>query len=78
MDLPMFYSLLFIVFFVFVHPLRSSGISKQAYYKRLETYKTKELNEETLKKMVKEMRQTIGQQTGGIKLHSELKQQMKT
>jgi len=54
------------------------GISKQAYYKRLETYKTKELNEETLKKMVKEMRQTIGQQTGGIKLHSELKQQMKT
>ncbi len=54
------------------------GISKQAYYKRLETYKIKEVQEEILIKLVKDLRKKIGQKTGGLKLHSELKTQMKT
>ena len=54
------------------------GISKQAYYKRLNSYKTNESNEKILIQLVKEYRKKVGQRTGGIKLHSELKQQMKT
>lgn len=54
------------------------GISKQAYYKRLKSYNIKEVQEKTLIKLVKDLRNKIGKQTGGIKLHSELKTQMKT
>jgi transposase InsO family protein len=54
------------------------GISKQAYYKRLNSYKTKESHEKILTQLVKDYRKTVGQRTGGIKLHSELKLQMKT
>ena len=54
------------------------GISKQAYYKRLKSYNTKEVEEKILIQLVKDLRKKIGQKTGGIKLHSELKTPMKT
>lgn len=53
------------------------GISKQAYYKRLKSYNIKEVQEAILIKLVKDLRKKIGQKTGGIKLHSELKTKMK-
>jgi len=54
------------------------GISKQAYYKRLKSYQKKEFQEKQLIQLVKEKRKELGQKTGGIKLYSELKQNMKT
>jgi len=72
MALWMFYSFLNIIFKEIVHPLRSSGISKQAFYKRL---KTQQIDHQKLIKMVKDYRKKVGSKTGGIKLHTELKQQ---
>ncbi|WP_371326830.1 IS3 family transposase [Seonamhaeicola sp. S2-3] len=59
---------------MFVHPLRSSGISKQAFYKRLKTQQKQEVDHQKLIKMVKDYRKKVGSKTGGIKLHKELKQ----
>jgi transposase InsO family protein len=52
------------------------GISKQAYYKRLNSYNTKVIQEDILIAMVKKYRNKVGQRIGGIKLYSELKKQM--
>nr|WP_083692346.1 IS3 family transposase [Seonamhaeicola sp. S2-3] len=57
-----------------MHPLRSSGISKQAFYKRLKTQQKQEVDHQKLIKMVKDYRKKVGSKTGGIKLHKELKQ----
>jgi len=59
---------------VFVHPLRSSGISKQAFYKRLKVQQKQEIDHQKLTKMVKDYPKKVGSKTGGIKLHKELKQ----
>ena len=57
-----------------MHTLRLSGISKQAFYKRLTTQQKKEVDHQKMIKMVKEYRKKVGSKTGGIKLHNELKQ----
>ena len=57
-----------------MHTLRLSGISKQAFYKRLTTQQKKEIDHQKMIKMVKEYRKKVGSKTGGIKLHNELKQ----
>jgi len=57
-----------------VHTLRLSGISKQAFYKRLTTQQKKEIDHQKMIEMVKEYRKKVGSKTGGIKLHTELKQ----
>ncbi|MCB0750571.1 MAG: IS3 family transposase [Ignavibacteriae bacterium] len=50
------------------------GISKQAFYKRIKTQQKQEIDHQKLIKMVKDYRKKVGSKTGGIKLHSELKQ----
>ena len=57
-----------------MHPLRSSGISKQAFYKRLKVKQKQQIDHLKLKDLVKEYRKKVGSKTGGIKLYSELKQ----
>tara|TARA_R110002111_G_scaffold250569_1_gene314854 strand:+ start:492 stop:1364 length:873 start_codon:yes stop_codon:yes gene_type:complete len=57
-----------------VHPLRSSGISKQAFYKRLKKQEIKEINHQKMIEMVLDYRKQVGMRTGGIKLYAELKQ----
>ena len=57
-----------------MHTLHLSGISKQAFYKRLTTQQKKEVDHQKMIKMVKEYRKKVGSKTGGIKLHTELKQ----
>ena len=52
------------------------GISKQAYYKRLKSYKDKELQGNQLLELVRDYRKLVGQRTGGKKLHKALKEQM--
>ena len=59
---------------MFVHPPRSSGISKQAFYKRLKVQEKQEIDHQKLVEMVKDYRKKVGSKTGGIKLHKELKQ----
>ncbi len=49
------------------------GISKQAFYKRLNSYKMKTNQDKILTNLVKEYRKKVGQRTGGLKLYSELK-----
>ena len=56
-----------------MHPLRLSGISKQAFYKRLRTQQKKEIEHQKMIKMVKDYRKKVGSKTGGIKLYAELK-----
>ncbi|WP_371742968.1 IS3 family transposase [Lentimicrobium sp. S6] len=51
-------------------------MSKQAYYKRLDSYNTKEIQKDILIEMVKGYRDKVGHRTGGIKLYSELKRPM--
>ena len=53
------------------------GISKQAYYKRLKSYKNNAINEQTILKMIQEYRNKVGQRTGGRKLYDEFKDQFK-
>ncbi|WP_223270910.1 IS3 family transposase [Subsaximicrobium wynnwilliamsii] len=48
-------------------------MSKQAFYKRLKTLENKQMNDQKLITMVKDYRNKVGQRTGGIKLHKELK-----
>ena len=57
-----------------MHTLRLSGISKQAFDKRLTAQQKKEIDHQKMIKMVKEYRKKVGSKTGGIKLHTELKQ----
>jgi transposase InsO family protein len=52
------------------------GISKQAFYKRLKSHKIKENNDQIVIQMIKNYRKEVGQRTGGIKLHKELKPAM--
>lgn len=52
------------------------GISKQAFYKRLKSYKTKVDNDQIVIQMIKDYRDEVGQRTGGIKLHDQLKPEM--
>ena len=52
------------------------GISKQAFYKRLRSHADKEHNDQIVVGMVKDYRHKFGLKTGGIKLHSELKEDM--
>jgi transposase InsO family protein len=59
-----------------VHPLRSSGITKQAFYKRCKTQETKEINHKKLITMVKDYRKKVSPKTGGIKLYHNLKTEM--
>jgi len=49
------------------------GISKQAFYKRLNTYKTNTMQDKIMIKLVKDYRKKVGQRIGGLKLYSELK-----
>ncbi|WP_233487609.1 IS3 family transposase [Winogradskyella epiphytica] len=49
-------------------------MSKQAFYKRIKTQQKQEIDHQKLIKMVKDYRKKVGSKTGGIKLHSELKQ----
>ncbi|WP_340766826.1 IS3 family transposase [Polaribacter tangerinus] len=50
------------------------GISKQAFYKRLKAQQKQQIDHQKLIKMVKDYRKKVGSKTGGIKLHTELKQ----
>ena len=59
-----------------MHPLRSSGITKQAFYKRCKTQETKEINHKKLITMVKDYRKKVSPKTGGIKLYHNLKTEM--
>lgn len=52
------------------------GISKQAFYKRLKSYKIKVSKDQIVVQMIKNYRNEVGQRTGGIKLHKELKSEM--
>jgi len=52
------------------------GISKQAYYKRLKSYKNKELQHNQLLELVRDYRKLVGQRTGGRKLYKALKKPM--
>ncbi|WCO03665.1 IS3 family transposase [Psychroserpens ponticola] len=49
-------------------------MSKQAFYKRLKAQQKQEIDHQKLIKMVKDYRKKVGSKTGGIKLHTELKQ----
>ncbi|WP_317190645.1 IS3 family transposase [Winogradskyella marina] len=49
-------------------------MSKQAFYKRLKTQQKKEIDHQKMIKIVKDYRKQVGSKTGGIKLHTELKQ----
>jgi transposase InsO family protein len=53
------------------------GISKQALYKRLNTYKMRTKEDKILIKLVKDYRKRVGSRIGGIKLYSELKEDLK-
>ncbi|WP_418514219.1 IS3 family transposase [Corallibacter sp.] len=53
------------------------GISKQAFYKRLKSQQIKVNQDKILIQLVQDYRKLVGQKTGGIKLHKELKPQMK-
>ncbi|HEY9169201.1 MAG TPA: IS3 family transposase [Lutibacter sp.] len=53
-------------------------MSKQAFYKRLKSQQTKVIQEQILIQLVRDYRKLVSQKTGGIKLHHELKSQMKT
>jgi transposase InsO family protein len=53
------------------------GISKQAFYKRLNSYKMTTNRDKILIKLVKDFRKNVGQRTGGLKLYSELKNDFK-
>ncbi|WP_458626374.1 IS3 family transposase [Winogradskyella sp. PC D3.3] len=59
---------------MFVHPLRSSEISKQAFYKRIKAQQKQQIDHQKMIEMVKDYRKKVGSKTGGIKLHKELKQ----
>ncbi|MFK7833348.1 MAG: IS3 family transposase [Winogradskyella sp.] len=50
-------------------------MSKQAFYKRLKTQQKQQVDHQKLIKMVKDYRKKVGSKTGGIKLHTELKQE---
>ncbi|WP_416441754.1 IS3 family transposase [Leeuwenhoekiella sp. A16] len=52
------------------------GISKQAFYKRLRSHKTKVTNDQIIIQMIREYRNEVGLRTGGIKLHDNLKPKM--
>ena len=52
------------------------GISKQAFYKRLQSHRSKVNNDKIIIQMIKDYRKEVGQRTGGIKLYSELKSEM--
>jgi len=52
------------------------GISKQAFYKRLKSHKTKVDNDRIIVQMIKDYRNEVGQRTGGIKLFDELRPEM--
>ncbi|AOW19318.1 IS3 family transposase [Urechidicola croceus] len=49
-------------------------MSKQAFYKRLKAQQKQQIDHQKLIKMVKDYRKKVGSKTGGIKLHTELKQ----
>jgi len=49
------------------------GISKQAFYKRLNTFKMKTNQDKILIKLVKDYRNKVGRRIGGLKLYHELK-----
>ena len=49
------------------------GISKQAFYKRLNSYEMTTNRDKILIKLVKNYRKKVGQRSGGLKLYSELK-----
>ncbi|WP_067149466.1 IS3 family transposase [Pseudotamlana agarivorans] len=49
-------------------------MSKQAFYKRQQTQQKQYLDHQKIIKMVKDYRKKVGSNTGGIKLHTELKQ----
>jgi len=53
------------------------GISKQAFYKRLNSYKMTTNRDKILIKLVKDYRKKVGQRIGGLKLYSELKSDFK-
>jgi len=53
------------------------GISKQAFYKRLKSHKIKENNDKIVVQLIKNYRNEVGQRIRGIKLHYELKSDMK-
>ncbi len=57
-----------------MHPLRSSEISKQAFYKRIKAQQKQQIDHQKMIEMVKDYRKKVGSKTGGIKLHKELKQ----
>ena len=52
------------------------GISKQAFYKRLKSHRTKQYQEQTVVQLIRDYRREFGAKTGGIKLHKELKLEM--
>jgi putative transposase len=54
------------------------GISKQAFYKRLKSHRTKVNNDQIVIQMIKDYRNEVGQRTGGIKLHDNLKSKMES
>ncbi|WCC43586.1 IS3 family transposase [Tenacibaculum finnmarkense] len=51
-------------------------MSKQAFYKRVKKQENKQLIDKKLIKMVQQYRKTVGSKTGGIKLYTELKNDM--
>ena len=53
------------------------GISKQAFYKRLNSYEMKINQDKILIELVKDYRKEVGQRIGGLKLYSELKSDFK-
>ncbi|MDN3594205.1 IS3 family transposase [Zunongwangia endophytica] len=52
------------------------GISKQAFYKRLRSQKTRQVQQQLIIRLIKEYRSKYGMRTGGIKLYKELKNDM--
>ena len=51
-------------------------MSKQAFYKRLKSHKTKVSNDKTIIQLIRDYRNEVGQKTGGIKLYENLKPNM--
>lgn len=49
------------------------GISKQAFYKRLNSCKVKTNQDEILIQLIRDYRKKVGQRIGGLKLYAELK-----
>ena len=58
-----------------MHTLRLSGISKQAFYKRIKAQQKKQIDQQKLAVLIKDYRKKVGSKTGGIKLSKELKQE---